>query len=176
MKKEYSETLRIMATCNGIDNTNESHCTRGLEYRTRDGARRRQMNKLNALHSVLEEQERQRILGVDDDVALAYVYIEMSSHCADAALSLGLEDMQVVRDIINEESLEQERPKPIKKSSRLKEQSPRSPPGSRHSNSPLSSTSVDTSSESRTKNGLRRFFQKSQSDKPINNDVVSVSS
>jgi len=72
----------------------EDHCFRGLEYRTREGARRRQTNKITAITAVLDEQDRQIYEGIWDPEALADVYRQNSAHCIDSAFLLGLRDEQ----------------------------------------------------------------------------------
>jgi hypothetical protein len=57
----------------------ENETARGLEYRTREGATKRKVNKLNGLMAVLDEQERQWRGGMDDTEAIASAYIAVSS-------------------------------------------------------------------------------------------------
>lgn len=92
MKAKYSITARMMARGWNIPEDDPEHCTRGLEYRTPEGSRARQLNKITSLTRVLDEQERQRITGIESDGALAEVYIRSSSHCREASLKLGLKD------------------------------------------------------------------------------------
>ena len=72
---------------------------RGLEYRTRQGAIRRQHNKLEAITAVLDEQDRQfdTIGRVDEDL-LSSVYRQFSSHCQEEAHALALGDVQPARE------------------------------------------------------------------------------
>eukprot|EP00542_Grammatophora_oceanica_P016069 CAMPEP_0194042438 /NCGR_PEP_ID=MMETSP0009_2-20130614/14209_1 /TAXON_ID=210454 /ORGANISM="Grammatophora oceanica, Strain CCMP 410" /LENGTH=254 /DNA_ID=CAMNT_0038686281 /DNA_START=139 /DNA_END=903 /DNA_ORIENTATION=+ len=92
MKMNYMVTVRIMMSGRGIPQGNSDHCSRGLEYRTRDGARRRQMNKLNAITAVLDEQERQRIIGIESAIALMNVYVRTNVHCREASHKMGVKD------------------------------------------------------------------------------------
>lgn len=67
---------------------------RGLEFRTRQGAIRRQHNKLEATTAVLDEQDRQldTVGRVDEDL-LAKVYKQFNSHCQIEAHKLALGDV-----------------------------------------------------------------------------------
>jgi hypothetical protein len=73
--------------------------SRGLEYRTREGATRRQRNKRQATHAVLEEQERQLNEGVYEVELLSAVYCRMSAHCKAEAYNLGVRDEATARVI-----------------------------------------------------------------------------
>jgi hypothetical protein len=71
-------------------------CFRGLEYRTPDGSQRRSANKFAAWDAVMDEQEIQYQNGVQDEDALAQLYIQASKHCQDAAHALAMEDFETV--------------------------------------------------------------------------------
>jgi hypothetical protein len=72
---------------------------RGLEFRTRQGAIRRQHNKLEAITAVLDEQDRQLdSSGHVDDELLSKVYREFSAHCQEEAHKLALGDVQPAQD------------------------------------------------------------------------------
>ncbi len=96
IKATYMTTVRMMASGSTslLFENEEDHCFRGLEYRTREGARRRQGNKITAITAVLDEQDRQIYEGIWDPEALAEVYRRTSAHCTDAAFLLGLRDEQ----------------------------------------------------------------------------------
>jgi len=81
---------------------NNEQTTRGLEYRTRQGAIRRQHNKLEAINAVLDEQDRQYNVGDFNDELLAAVYRNSSAHCQVAAYDLGLEDEAFVNEFRKE--------------------------------------------------------------------------
>jgi hypothetical protein len=72
---------------------------RGLEFRTRQGAIRRQHNKLEATTAVLDEQDRQldTVGRVDEDL-LAKVYKQFNSHCQIEAHKLALGDVQPAKE------------------------------------------------------------------------------
>ena len=72
---------------------------RGLEYRTRKGAIRRQHNKAEAISAVLEEQDRQiEADGEVDDEMLSAVYRQISAHCQEEAHQLALGDVEPARE------------------------------------------------------------------------------
>jgi hypothetical protein len=164
MKREYCGTLRMMTTLHGVDTNSLNHCTRGLEYRTKCGGRRRQQNKMNAMAAVLDEQERQRILGIDDDVTLSNVYIRSSAHCAEEAHALGMQDLNEAFTIFQHEFCRT--PKPIVTKASQTKQGP-------GQNSPLESL-CSTSDSPEKIGGIRRLFQRSQSE-AIKGDMKSVS-
>ena len=78
---------------------------RGLEYRTRKGAVRRQHNKLEAISAVLDEQDRQYNEGLFNEELLAEVYRSCASHCQDEAYILALKDEATARDLLTEPEL-----------------------------------------------------------------------
>jgi hypothetical protein len=69
---------------------------RGLEFRTREGARRRIENKVRARNAVLCEQELQRRACIFDTEYLSKVYILASSRCKLTAQRLGQQDEREV--------------------------------------------------------------------------------
>ena len=72
---------------------------RGLEFRTRQGAIRRQHNKLEATTAVLDEQDRQLDTdGQVDDELLAKVYKDFNAHCQIEAHKLALGDVQPAKE------------------------------------------------------------------------------
>lgn len=96
MKQSFVPIIKKMMRGAKIEET-DAETTRGLEYRTRDGALRRQHNKIHSIHAVLDEQERQVALGISDVNQLSEVYIGASQHCASAARELGEKDQEFVR-------------------------------------------------------------------------------
>lgn len=97
MKQTFIPIIRRMMKGEDIPETNDQ-TIRGLEFRTRDGAIRRQHNKLNALSAVLDEQDRQYNEQDFSDEKLAEVYQSFNAHCREAALKLGLEDEARIQD------------------------------------------------------------------------------
>jgi hypothetical protein len=76
------------------DNIEESNeiTIRGLEFRTRNGAIRRQNNKLGAITAVLDEQDRQFDEDVNDPHLISQAYLEISDLCLREAQQLALRD------------------------------------------------------------------------------------
>ena len=91
MKRSFANTLRLIAY-GEFRGDNEDHCARGLEFRTRAGALERRENKWNALNAVLDEQDRQKELGINNDKLLSQIYITENRHCRQAASKLALRD------------------------------------------------------------------------------------
>jgi hypothetical protein len=71
-------------------------CQRGLEYRTREGARRRIDNKVRARNAILYEQELQRRACIFDTEYMAKIYVLASTRCKLAAQRLGQQDEREV--------------------------------------------------------------------------------
>lgn len=78
------------------------HCIRGLEYRTKDGAKARMRNKLDGVAAVLHEQDRQLYEHqVVDAERLAIVYKETTFHCQIAATHMGQQDQLDIQDYLS---------------------------------------------------------------------------
>jgi hypothetical protein len=81
----------------------ESHCTRGLEYKTRDGKRRRGLRRRAARKTVLKEQaDQMQRKGCVDSVALAQIYHDLSMQSERDARMLGLKDARYVQVCVAE--------------------------------------------------------------------------
>ena len=91
IKNKLIPIIRKMMKGEKSEESNRS-TTRGLEYRTRQGALRRQQNKSEGLASVLNEQDRQRKNNTKDDELLAEIYRGATSHCQDTSYALALKD------------------------------------------------------------------------------------
>ena len=102
MKKTFAPTVQRMmdGSLTEEESKGEDHCTRGLEYRTRDGARRRMKNKYNGLSAVLHEQDRQIFEEIQDPEQLAQVYREANFKCMQEAIALGQQDALDVQDYL----------------------------------------------------------------------------
>jgi len=74
-----------------------------LEFKTKDGARRRKKSKQRACFTVLEEQDIQRDEGVFDPEFLSEVYKEMSGQSSLEALNRGLKDQKVMLELLDDE-------------------------------------------------------------------------
>jgi hypothetical protein len=90
--------IRKMMKKEKIEESNKE-TTRGLEYRTRQGAIRRQHNKVEAITAVMDEQDRQmEEIGHLDDELLSSVYCQMNEHCRLEAHQLALGDVEPARE------------------------------------------------------------------------------
>jgi hypothetical protein len=86
--------IRKMMRKEEIEET-DKETVRGLEYRTRQGAIRRQHNKLEAITAVLDEQDRQLDCdGFINGELLSEVYRQFNSHCQEEAHVLALNDVE----------------------------------------------------------------------------------
>jgi hypothetical protein len=101
MKKSFASTVKLMTTHgdNFSHVDKDEHCSRGLEYRTREGATLRRENKWNALNAVLDEQDRQQENGLFNETLLCQVYVKENCHCRLQALKLGIQDEQAAKAI-----------------------------------------------------------------------------
>jgi hypothetical protein len=104
MKQSFIPLVRSMMKGEAVEENNEQSI-RGLEYRTRKGAIRRQHNKLEAISAVLDEQDRQYNAGMMDIELVREVYRNCAAHCQDEAYMLGLKDEITVKDLIHEPEL-----------------------------------------------------------------------
>jgi len=101
MKQSFIPIIRSMMRGDYIEETNEQ-TVRGLEYRTRQGAIRRQHNKLEAISAVLDEQDRQYNTGELSDELLSQVYKKCADHCQEEAHQLALQDEEFMAEIRKE--------------------------------------------------------------------------
>lgn len=103
MKKSFAPTVQRMMNgtlpSDSSDDT-EEHCTRGLEYRTKDGARRRMKNKFNGMAAVLHEQDRQIFEEVQEPERLAQIYQQVNHKCTQEAVALGAQDELDVQEYL----------------------------------------------------------------------------
>jgi hypothetical protein len=78
---------------------NYRQTVRGLEYRTKKGAIRRQHNKVEAITALMDEQDRQwETYGYASDESLRDAYLEISTRCQQEAHELALGDVEPARD------------------------------------------------------------------------------
>ena len=103
--REYSEIkaayqLTIFMMESGEKITGNEHTTRGLEYRTQEGAWARYENKRDAYNAVLDEQDRQWKVDKDDFDKLREIYLEHSTKCAQAAVVRALQDEQDIKEYL----------------------------------------------------------------------------
>jgi len=100
-KKQYTEIVRMMMRSRQTLQETEDICCRGLEFRTKEGARRRKRVKKKAAEAVLVEQEIQRDEGIFDDTWLSEVYRDISGPSALEALNRGLKDQKSMLDLLD---------------------------------------------------------------------------
>jgi hypothetical protein len=99
---ENRATVALLNKNGGQLSENDQTTTtiRGMECRTKQGARRRMKNKILSRIMVLREQERQRNNDVGDDPECIYlVYYSIASKCQTEAVKLGLKDESTSREI-----------------------------------------------------------------------------
>jgi hypothetical protein len=102
MKRSSSFTVRLMmgfhSKLGSIDVADDEEiCARGLESRTRTGARKRRRNIFTAIDAVILEQERQRDIGSFNDIyAIARVYHDASAQCSLDSWLVALRDAKAV--------------------------------------------------------------------------------
>lgn len=97
IKSAYQLTIFMME--NGELKEGDDFTSRGLEYRTQQGAWARYENKRDAYNAVLDEQDRQWKADKDDHDALGRVYLQHSSKCAVAAAERGADDAKEAKEI-----------------------------------------------------------------------------
>ena len=106
MKMSMIPLIRKIMKGDIVDET-DRQTARGLEFRTRKGAIRRQHNKVEAISAVLEEQDRQiECTGYCDAEQLAAVYMEVNHHCQVEAHELALGDVQPAQEYLADVSIE----------------------------------------------------------------------
>ncbi|KAG7359804.1 hypothetical protein IV203_034902 [Nitzschia inconspicua] len=107
MKRSSSFTIRLMTELQQrgaspskyLEQEDEEMCTRGLEAKTRSGARRRRQNIVTAIDAVLMEQERQRQVGsINDIYNLAHIYKDATASCSMDAWLAAQKDAKAVED------------------------------------------------------------------------------
>jgi hypothetical protein len=97
MKDEWNETINKHARGEPIVEE-EGHCMRGLEARTKFGARRRKSNRAAALSAIWEIQVSQWKQKMDDQAAIAAAYRPHALHCKYPALQIAHQDEQFVKN------------------------------------------------------------------------------
>ncbi|EEC47486.1 predicted protein [Phaeodactylum tricornutum CCAP 1055/1] len=92
IKAGYQYTIFLMEAGEKIPQDDPDNTTRGLEYRTQEGAWARYENKRDAYNAVLDEQDRQWKVDKDDEQRIRKIYLDHSTKCADAAVVRGVKD------------------------------------------------------------------------------------
>lgn len=96
IKAGMAATLRLIVSGN-YQGDDDNHCSRGLEFRSRAGSRKRKENKLLALDAVLGEQDNQYNDGIINAKAISVVYQQVSLRPRIGAHERGVQD-QIVAD------------------------------------------------------------------------------
>jgi hypothetical protein len=161
IKKSYQLTIFLMES--GEKLTGEDHTSRGLEYRTQEGAWARYENKRDAYNAVLDEQDRQWKDDIDDWDKISSVYLEHSTKCLTAANARGVGDQkEIVEFTRGARDLPKEEKKKKKKSS--KSEKPKSP--KKKSKKPSSSIEGEKSSRrNEVRDDIKRESEKKKSSK-----------
>lgn len=105
IKRSLANELRYMTEGNpwGPNMT-----MRGLEFRTKIGGANRKANKLEGIHSILDEQDRQYLEGFNDPEMIRQVNTNHSKRCAAAAQAFGRADEHEMRLNIKEDEQNRE--------------------------------------------------------------------
>jgi hypothetical protein len=98
IKAAYQLTIFMMEA--GEELKSDEHTSRGLEYRTQEGAWARYENKRDAYNAVLDEQDRQWQRDADDHDEIARIYLQHSAKCAEAAARRAAGDEVEAREIL----------------------------------------------------------------------------
>jgi hypothetical protein len=75
----------------------KGYCSRGLEYKTPTGAKTRKQNKTKGWQVVLDEQERQRCLGISDPERISKLYHRIGADSRRAYRLLGIKDQTIIQ-------------------------------------------------------------------------------
>ena len=96
--------IELMRTTTMMPLDGSADCTRGLEIRTRAGAKRRKEVLRNGLTSVLQEQYRQRQARICEPETLAILYRQHGAYQSQqAATNMGRRDAQEIADYLFED-------------------------------------------------------------------------
>jgi hypothetical protein len=123
IKNDYRLTIFLIES--GEKFTGEEHTSRGLEYRTREGAWARYENKRDAYNAVLDEQDRQWKEDIHDWDIISRVYLEHSSKRLNAAYERGVEDEKEVIECSRLPPPEEEKKKKTKMSTKSEKETNR---------------------------------------------------
>ncbi|KAL3912361.1 MAG: hypothetical protein SGARI_001198 [Bacillariaceae sp.] len=112
MKRASSYIVRIMATLQSMEGGeqfavyDEELCMRGLEAKTRVGARQRRHNILRAIDTVLSEQERQLdMMDLTDGNAIAQTYHNVTTQSSIEAWLVAQKDARAAKILHDDEAL-----------------------------------------------------------------------
>jgi hypothetical protein len=100
IKKHVTETIKLAADGNCLDDDND-FCMRGLEGRTKFGARRRKNNKARALDAVWSTQVALWKQKLDDPLVIAAAYKPHSTNAKYPAIAVAHNDERFVKENVN---------------------------------------------------------------------------
>jgi hypothetical protein len=150
IKSSYQMTIFMMEAGETLNDA--EHTSRGLEYRTQEGAWARYENKRDAYNAVLDEQDRQWKVDKDDDMKIRQIYLKHSTKCADAAVVRALQDEKEAREY-QKESVKpklKKKKKVVSKKNGEKSEKTKSTKKKTSSTSPEKSKSSSTTKKSAT--------------------------
>lgn len=101
IKLTYKATARMMMRGKVFPEDDEHMCSRGLESKTKNNARRRHRQKDSARKSLLKAQDFQRRESLNDPLYLAELYAEYSRPGCLLAGAQGIVDQEAVRQIMS---------------------------------------------------------------------------
>jgi hypothetical protein len=102
IKQRFAQTVRLIMNGAVLSSTNDENCTRGLEPRTRQGARARVEMRRKAVTAVLEAQAEQTSgeIGPDEE-AVAKAYQQAGAEaCQQQAEMYGKQDEQDIQEYL----------------------------------------------------------------------------
>jgi hypothetical protein len=102
VKTVVKSTVLTMMSGQQILEDDAEICTRGLEFRTKAGARYRNCNKISARAAVLNEQDMQVEEGFFEPRYIAMVAEEASQGCREGAFARALSDERFVQDYLQD--------------------------------------------------------------------------
>jgi len=109
IKQSYQLTIFLMESDKLVED--DEHTSRGLEYRTQEGAWARYENKRDAYNAVLDEQDRQWKKDLDDWEAISKVYREHSEKCQKAANERAAKDEKIIIEYARSNPIEEKKSK-----------------------------------------------------------------
>ena len=101
IKQVVKITIRAMMKGEFIAEDNPEYCTRGLEFRTKNGSKVRARNKVRARSAVLNEQDMQREEGYNEQQMIAMTCMEASLCCRQGARARGLYDERMIQSYLH---------------------------------------------------------------------------
>lgn len=97
IKRMFKITVHLMMQGETFSDDENDFCARGLEFKTKSGAKRRYSQKQRVVRAVLRAQEFQRCEGFDDPDFIAELCIQSTKSSAKDARSLARSDQLAVQ-------------------------------------------------------------------------------